>query len=98
MGQCVPIPTMGMVYAGTGAVCENPTCGLPVIDPNWSLHTGLITELSSQWHLIFIVKQVWLNILYIQPSGFFKSNGLDIPRRFAKNSDRIFNKVDNPNG
>ena len=33
-GRYVPVPSTGTVYAGTGAVWENPTCGLPVLNPN----------------------------------------------------------------
>jgi hypothetical protein len=32
-GRCVPVPGTGTVYAGTGAVWENPTRGLPVLNP-----------------------------------------------------------------
>ena len=28
------IPGMGMVFAGTGTVWENPTCGIPVFNPS----------------------------------------------------------------
>ena len=36
-GRCVPAPTTGTVSAGMGAVCKNPTHGLPVLNPNYYL-------------------------------------------------------------
>jgi hypothetical protein len=34
-GRYVPVPGTGTVYAGTGTVWENPTRGLPVLNPKW---------------------------------------------------------------
>ena len=51
MGQYVPIPGMGTVYVGTGAVWENPTRGLPVLNPSDIGHTVYVTV--SQ-HVVYI--------------------------------------------
>jgi hypothetical protein len=33
MGRCIPVPVPGMVCKGQGTVWENPTRGLPVVNP-----------------------------------------------------------------
>ena len=35
MGRVRAVPAMGKVFAGMGTVWENPTCGLPVLNPKW---------------------------------------------------------------
>jgi hypothetical protein len=36
-GRYVPVPGTGTVYAGAGTVWENPTRGLPVLNPTSNL-------------------------------------------------------------
>lgn len=49
MGWCVPIPATGMVSVGSGTVCENPTCGLPVLNPTGDCSSPVIMLMRTKY-------------------------------------------------
>ena len=50
MGRVRVVPATGTVFAGTGTVWENPTRGLPVLNPSGSQMCVICeTEHGGEW-------------------------------------------------
>ena len=49
-GQCVPVPTMGTVCAGTGVGWDLLTCGLPMMNPRF--HEKRYESYEYKWFVM----------------------------------------------